>query len=429
VGNGDYLAGMRKTLTTEQKLEHLAATADVADSGESSGKRFSVQICWSETSGPEIERFLQGQLSLVVLGISPTSATSNRARLKAILDWLLERVSRVTVVDGCWFHRWDLVAFQRMPLEIAAAQSLAEMARLHRRIRSIAAELGASERVAIVPWPETDSLAEVAVIRANARKAVLDDTKFAAAINNAVENYLAEMNEADRRPSDPPDVEALKNYVFEEIGALVYLASKVSHVEVYPGPDLPLLRRIAAVEYRHSFPHDISTRSHLSLELIEVPVGYLREGQPSDWPEIERLLRAWPTHFVEAAIPLARQEFSRDKTLLCDDGNGKVLGFMTWRTDGRELELLWMAVDPAHLREGVCTSVVKAVLCQRRQERRIFGRTATLDSVIPGTQFSGRAYEPTYRFFEKFGFRFTTRHEGYWSPTNHMIVLEKIYDH
>jgi tRNA-dependent cyclodipeptide synthase len=420
---------MSKFLTAEQTLKHPTGKGDVAKGDESLKKSFSAQICWSETSGPEIERFLQGQLSSVILGISPTSATSNRARLKAILHWLLKQVSRVTVVDGCWFHRWDLVAFKGTPLDTAATQSLAEMGRLHRRIRSIAAELGASDRVAIVSWPETDSLPEVAAIRADARTAALNDQKLTAAINEAVESYLAGMTEANHRSSIQPDVEALKNYVFEEIGTLVYLASKVSPVEVYPGPDLPLLRRIAAGEFRDSFPHDISNRSHLSLELIEVSVGYLREGRESDWPEIERLLRAWPTHFVEAAIPLAREEFLQHKTLLCDGGNGKVLGFMTWRTDGQEMELLWMAVDPAHAREGVCTSVVKAVLCQRRRERRIFGRTATLDSTIPGTQFSGQAYEPTYRFFERFGFKFTTRHEGYWSPTNHMIVLEKFYDH
>lgn len=415
-------------MTAERTPKHPTANSDVVESHTSSEKRFSVQVCWSETSGPEIECFLQGQHSSVILGISPTSATSNRARLRTILDWLLSRVSRVTVLDGCWFHRWDLVAFQRLPLEIAVARSLAEMGRLHRRIRSVASELGASERVSIVSWPETDSLPEIAAIRADARKVALADAKFGEAINEAVESYLAGMSEATRRFLISPDAEALKNYVFEEIGALVYLASNVSPVEVYPGTDLPLLRRIAAGEFRDSFPHDISTRSHLSLELIEVSVGCLREGHDSDWPEIERLIRAWPTHFVEAAIPLAREEFFQHKTILCDDGNGKVLGFMTWRTDGHEMELLWMAVDPAHARAGVCTSVVKALLCQRRRERRIFGRTATLDSVIPGTQFSGRAYEPTYRFFERFGFKFTTRHEGYWSPTNHMIVLEKFYD-
>ena len=213
-----------------------------------------------------------------------------------------------------------------------------------------------------------------------------------------------------------------------EVTAFAYLVQHVSPVEVYPGADLPIMRRIAKGEFADVLDVDLSQRTHVSLQLIPTPVGIIRIGTPGDWPEIERLIRAWPTHFVAEALPQVRADFDNCSTTLCEDGTGRVLGFMVWRTDGAEMELLWMAVDPAFARQGVCRSVVQAVLCERGPERRVFGRTATLDSIIPNSGFSGAAYASTRRFFEGFGFRLGKRHEKYWGPTNHMIEIERLYE-
>lgn len=391
-------------------------------------KRFSVQVNKSETSGLIVDQFNAGAKPAVVLGLSPTSSSTNRARLRAILEWLLPRVENITVLDGCWFHRWDLVVFDRIPIENATEQTLHEMRRLHRRIRDVAAELGATNKVNIVTWPETHTLGKMSSIRDDLMKAAERCPKLADALQAAVTEYLIGLSDHVQKGLRTDDIVALRNYVIEEVSTLVHLSLLVSPLEVYPGPDLPLMRRLATGEFHEFFPYDLSLRSHLSLELIELSAGKLREGTSSDWPEIERIIRAWPTHFVEKVIPLVREDFFRHQTILCANSKGQLLGFSIWRTDGCELELLWIAVEPSQVGIGIGRSIVQAVLCQRSHEHRVFLRTATTDSIIPDTSFNGAAYEATHRFFQNLGFIFGARHEGYWGAQNHMIEFEKIYD-
>lgn len=398
-------------------------------SSATEAKRFSVQIDRSETSGELAAQIQAGAKPPIVLGLSPTSSSTNHGRLKAILEFLLPLVGKVTILDGSWFYRWDSVVFDQLSMADATERSLVVMRRLDRRVRKLATELDATDRVTLVPWPETHYLQELAAVRADLVTGSQRCPRLAEALRGAVTEYLSGRRKQGAPGLSQDDHAALLNYVVDEVSTFVHLALRVSPFEVYPGPDLPLMRRIAAGEFRDAFPYNLSRRSHLSLELIEHAAGSLRAGAPSDWPEIERLIRAWPTHFVEAAIPLAREDFRKHHTTLCDGGAGEILGFMIWRTDGHELELLWMAIAPSLVRRGIGRSIVKAVLCHRSNEKRVFGRTATTDSSIPDTAFRGSAYLTTLLFFQGLGFRLGTRHERYWGPENHMIEIEKLYDH
>ena len=415
--------------STRIKQGHDAKRMGLSVASRTQSLRFSVQTDKSETSGPIISHFYSGAKPLVVLGLSPTSSSTNRTRLRAILDWLLPQAEHITVLDGCWFHRWDLVVFDRLSLEDATARALLEMRRLHRRVRELAEELDAIDKVTLVPWPETHGLCEMSAIRADLVSASKRCPNLAEALQDTVTDYLSGLHKHDLRGIIPDDWAALLNYVIEEVSALVHLSRQVSPMEVYPGPELPLMRRIADGEFHDVFPYDLSRRSHLSLALIELAEGNLREGTPSDWPEIERLIRAWPTHFVEEAVPLVRADFFQHQTMLCDNGTGQVLGFMIWRTDGRELELLWMAAEPSDARRGIGRSVVQAVLYQRSVEHRVFLRTATTDSVIPNTACSDPNYDAITLFFQSLGFILGTRHEGCSELNNSMVEIGDNYEY
>ncbi len=391
-------------------------------------RRFTVWVDRAQTSGPLVDAFIEGKVSAAVLGLSPTSSTVNLARLAPILDWALGRANELTVIEGSWFHRWDRVVFDRLPLAEAEQASLRAMRKLHGRIRRVAESQGYSSKLALLAWAETGSNPKLIATARAVDAAMERSPEFRAAMMSVVGDYLAHVRLSHPRSLSAGDEAGLLNYVREEVTTFAYLVQHVSPVEVYPGADLPIMRRIAKGEFADVLPVDLSQRTHVSIQLIPTPVGTIRTGTPADWPEIERLIRAWPTHFVAEALPQVRADFDNGSTTLCDDGTGRVLGFMVWKTDGAEMELLWMAVDPAFARKGVCRSVVQAVLCERGTERRAFLRTATLDSVIPNSGFSGAAYASTYRFFERLGFRLGKRHDGYWGSSNHMIEIERRYE-
>lgn len=405
------------------------AVGHTAGSPETQARgRFTVWVDRAQTSGPLVDAFLDGKVASAVLGLSPTSSTVNHARLAPILDWALAHTNELTVIEGSWFHRWDRVVFDRLPLADAERASLRDMRRLHRRIRRVADSKGLSPKLALPTWPETGSLPKLVATARAVDAAMEKSPEFRAAMISVVSDYLTDVRSTHPRLLNASDEARLLNYVREEVTTFAYLVQHVSPVEVYPGADLRIMQRIAKGEFADVLPVELSQRTHVSIQLIPTPVGTIRTGTPADWPEIERLIRAWPTHFVAEAVPQVRADFDSCPTTLCEDGAGRVLGFMVWRTDGAEMELLWMAVDPAFARHGVCRSVVQAVLCERGPERRIFGRTATLDSTIPNTGFSGAAYASTRRFFEGFGFRLGKRHEEYWGRTNHMIEIERLYE-
>lgn len=405
------------------------ASAARAESREVSvALRFAVCINRTETSGPLVADLERGTCPDVFLVLSPTSSMVNRAKLRAILDWLNPRTRKITIIDGTWVHRWDLIVFDGLqPIE-AERRALREMHRLHRRILDVAAELNIAERIDLLRWPEAHAMPLLAKTRIELHAATDRSETLSQALWSVVAAYLAGVREKDITSLNDANRRQLLNYVVEEIAAFIYLTLYVTPLEVYAGDDLPVMRRIAAGEFSNDLPLDLSRRSHLSLDVIALAKGSLRESSPADWPEIERLLRCWPTHFVEAAIPLAKQDFNYHRTLVCQAENEKLLGFMVWSTDGTEIELLWSAVEPTEAGKGIGSAIVRAVLAERRQERRVFGRTATTDSRIPGTGFDGGAYAATHRFFERLGFRLTTRHDRYWGPDNHMVVIEKLYD-
>lgn len=388
--------------------------------------RFTVWVDRAQSSGPLLERFLSERTNKIVLGLSPTSATVNQARLKPLLDWVLAKADGITVVDGAWFHRWDRVAFDQLPIESATLRSIETMSRLHRRIRRLVGP-DSAHRSQFMQWPACAHVPGLLSATRMIDEAEAQSSAFREALQQVVNEYLDHLQPAQCSALTAESKMALLNYVREEVATFIYLIQHVSPVEVYPGADLAIMRRLASGEFANVIAVDLSQRTHVSVQLIPTPVGTLRKGRPEDLSEIERLIRSWPSHFVAEALPFVRADFNAHSTTVCDDGAGRVLGFMIWKTDGAEMELLWMAVDPDFARRGICRSVVQAVLCERDSEERVFLRTATLDSVIPNSGFSGAAYASTYRFFEFLGFRLGERHEGHWGPSNHMIEIERDY--
>ncbi len=150
----------------------------------------------------------------------------------------------------------------------------------------------------------------------------------------------------------------------------------------------------------------------------------IRAATMEDERSVLALIDAWPTHFVDAARPLVRKDFREGRTFLCEEA-GRALGFLTWKEVPDGVELLWMAVHPKAVGTGIGRSLVTEVERNTSPQKRVFLKTATTDSVLPGTVFSGPAYQGTNDFFVRLGYRPVERITDGWGPGNHVLVMEK----
>lgn len=229
--------------------------------------RFNIEVDWSETHGALCERFLNGSPMPCFLGISPDTSFSNRRRLTSILEWLNPKATEIVLLDGSYFGRWDAIVFRQLSALEAATSALREIRRLEDRITSIADELGMSEKIKPLPWPEILEKPAVRDIQWNLRTYARKDVEFAEDVESVLEEFLQRAHPEESASLSIPERETLCNYVYEELSVFLYLAVTSWPLEVYPGSDLPIMQRIANGEFT-GFPISCPQRSHLSIRLI-----------------------------------------------------------------------------------------------------------------------------------------------------------------
>ena len=155
--------------------------------------------------------------------------------------------------------------------------------------------------------------------------------------------------------------------------------------------------------------------------LVRLPVS-MRRAASKDLRHILDIIDSWPTHLVNVAKTLIEADFNKHHSIVAVTEN-KVIGFLIWRTDGSEIELLWMAVSPETVRHGIGTKLVRYVLDSIGNEEHVFLLTATEDSTIPNTEFSGTSFSGTNKFFTKLGFKDEGILQNHWGKTNHALKL------
>jgi len=381
-----------------------------------------VSVNEEETNGQLVEAFLAGKKFPVFLDLSPDSSAVNTGKLLSILEWLRPRATQITIVEGSYLARWDLVAIEGLEFEEARTKAFGRADAAGRRINAIIKRLNALDQIHFLDWQtilESDLFQKVhSAIRLYAS----ERPNFATEVHRTAEQFLKRMTRGGRPALSRDSLESLTEYVLEEVAGFLHLhANERIPIEVYPGADLPLMRHITDGHFEN-FPIAIPARTHISLAARANP---LRMARSHDWPSLLVLIREWPTHYVEAAIPRIEADFTRGHAFVWEE-DGRILGFMIWDTNGSEIEMKWLAVSPTATRRGIGSALVNAVLDSATTERRVFLLTATTDSVIPGTRFDGSAYADTIRFFERLGFRRARVLNQFWGAGNHALILDKL---
>lgn len=148
----------------------------------------------------------------------------------------------------------------------------------------------------------------------------------------------------------------------------------------------------------------------------------IRRGTENDLAQVLGIVGSRPSHFVPASYPLIEADFRKLPSYVWEN-NGTLAGFIVWMNSASELELLWLAVDPEAAGAGIGGKLVDVAMSEVTTQHVILLKTASTDSEIPGTRFSGAAYKGTIEFFLRRGFREACRLESYWGPRNHCVIL------
>lgn len=77
----------------------------------------------------------------------------------------------------------------------------------------------------------------------------------------------------------------------------------------------------------------------------------------------------------------------------------QIVGFLTWVNRGTETELMWMATLPTMAAASIGKRLFAYCFARIDLAKRVYLRTATNDSAIPGTTIDGTQYERTVAFF------------------------------
>lgn len=151
----------------------------------------------------------------------------------------------------------------------------------------------------------------------------------------------------------------------------------------------------------------------------------IRRGTQHDLRHVLQVVASRPSHFAPASYPLIEADFRKLPSYVWEN-NGTLAGFIVWMKSASELELLWLAVDPEAAGTGIGGKLVDAAMSEVTTQHVILLKTASPDSEIPGTRFSGAAYKGTIEFFVHRGFQEACRLESYWGPRNHCVVLYRL---
>jgi ribosomal-protein-alanine N-acetyltransferase len=141
----------------------------------------------------------------------------------------------------------------------------------------------------------------------------------------------------------------------------------------------------------------------------------VRRYQPSDGEAVFEICRQSP-QAAQWSKETYDQAHSSGQIVLTAELNGQVCGFLVARITGDEAEILNMAVDPSHRRNGIgsalLTAAISAAWAQNAQNIYLEVRDSNSAAIC---------------FYRQHGFEKASERRGYYSsPTENAVVMKKL---
>lgn len=151
----------------------------------------------------------------------------------------------------------------------------------------------------------------------------------------------------------------------------------------------------------------------------------VRKPSDADLQGVDDLIRKMEDAFTSEGKQLLGWD-SRRHNVLIAEVNADMRGLIVWVESAAEMEILWLAVDPAYRRRGIGRFLVDSVKQQSTGNQRILlAKTADPGELPSGTTLTSENFRSAVAFFRRLGFDIEARIPNYWGPGNSALLLAK----
>lgn len=229
----------------------------------------TIQVLNDHTYGPDAHTFLDGGSNLsAFIGICAYRPMSNRSFLNDLIPWVLERSNHIKIIIGDYLERHNLMAFEGLTEEEAVEHLFKKGQKIVRSVNRILQEYKQSHKLAVVDFRTEMGLRGFKKVYEATLGCYKSNPLFASDIRREVERFVTDSKRYDQDLKQSVLAEKaaeLDKYVLEEVAMYVHLYLQGYTIEVYPGQDLPVLRKIAENTYK-DFPFKYSKRTHIGVK-------------------------------------------------------------------------------------------------------------------------------------------------------------------
>jgi len=145
----------------------------------------------------------------------------------------------------------------------------------------------------------------------------------------------------------------------------------------------------------------------------------IRKMKTGDHAEIMKIAKALPEWFTKDGVRQIRYAIKRQPGLVAGE-NGKVTGFLTYRSWKHIALMTWIGVDPSKRKKGTGRALLKEMekIMKKKGIKKI--KVSTLARTV-----RYKPYEETRKFYEKTGFRSVRIDKNFYKKSGDREILAK----
>lgn len=225
----------------------------------------TVLVNEEDTSGPLASTFANRERRYpAFLGLSMKNRMSNRRVLEIVIPWLYARASVAKVIVGDYPHRHNLAVLNGCSPDDALQKTIKDGKRPLNTANAIVKEIGAESTITVCSSKDLIEADECRRIQHELTQYVDAGGPFEQDVLNDTLAYVDRVySDLDKNKKYEASI-SLKEYIIEEIAMFLHLYSLGFPIEVYHGPDMPIMRKIAMSTYS-DFPFACPQRTHVSI--------------------------------------------------------------------------------------------------------------------------------------------------------------------
>lgn len=231
----------------------------------------TIEINYSETSGPNVDSFIKSEKLNCFIGICPYSFMANRTFLEGYLYDILPYCSQANIVIGDYLERYNLMVFEQISEKEALTKVEKRGHKIKKNLESILSKIELDGAFKVYSCRSDIESSDGQQIARSIHKYIEKEPEFRADIDKQI--YLMLKNSQrvpDQLYSSTISAEAmnqLREYMIEELVLYLVQYNLGYTTEIYPGRDVEILNKMASNKYRN-FPFDYSKRTHISVAVL-----------------------------------------------------------------------------------------------------------------------------------------------------------------